>query len=120
MIVHPPRSTTTHPAVSNTPLLRSSPARTKELAMACERFTSAQSLQWGFLNHVVPDAEVLGEARRLAERLLSMDLLTLAMTKQACAALENLMVPKEPTWSNADLMLLAHRQAALRRRHEDR
>src|SRR3546814_6808452 len=84
------------------------PARTKELAMACERFTSAQALQWGFLNHVVPDAEVLGEARRLAERLLSMDPLTLAMTKQACAALENLMVPQEPTWSDADLMPPAH------------
>jgi enoyl-CoA hydratase/carnithine racemase len=90
------------------------PARTKELAMACERFTSAQALQWGFLNHVVPDDEVLAEARRLAERLLSMDPLSLAMTKSACAALENLMVPKEVTWSDAELMLLAYRQAALR------
>jgi enoyl-CoA hydratase/carnithine racemase len=91
------------------------PARTKELVMACERFTSAQALQWGFLNHVVPDDQVLGEARRLAERLLSMDPLALAMTKSACAALENLMVPKEVTWSDAELMLLAYRQAALKR-----
>ncbi len=91
------------------------PARTKELVMACERFTSAQALQWGFLNHVVPDDEVLTEARRLAERLLSMDPLALAMTKSACAALENLMVPKEVTWSDAELMLLAYRQAALKR-----
>lgn len=92
------------------------PARTKELVMVCERFTSAQALQWGFLNHVVPDDEVLSEARRLAERLLSMDPLSLAMTKSACAALENLMVPKEATWSDAELMLLAYRQAALRNR----
>lgn len=91
------------------------PARTKELVMACERFTSAQALQWGFLNHVVPDDQVLLEARRLAERLLSMDPLALAMTKSACAALENLMVPKEVTWSDAELMLLAYRQAALKR-----
>src|SRR5690606_10751342 len=28
------------------------PARTKELAMACERFTAQQALDWGFLNHV--------------------------------------------------------------------
>lgn len=91
------------------------PARTKELAMACERFTSAQALQWGFLNHVVPDDEVMPRARSLAERLLSMDPLTLAMTKSACRALENLMVPKEPTWSDAELMLLAYRQQALRR-----
>ncbi len=95
------------------------PARTKELVMACERFTSAQALQWGFLNHVVPDDQVLVEARRLAERLLSMDPLALAMTKSACAALENLMVPKEVTWSDAELMLLAYRQAALKRPQRD-
>jgi enoyl-CoA hydratase/carnithine racemase len=92
------------------------PARTKELVMACERFTSAQALQWGFLNHVVPDDQVIPEARRLAERLLSMDPLALAMTKSACAALENLMIPKEATWSDAELMLLAYRQAAIRQR----
>lgn len=94
------------------------PARTKELAMACERFTSAQALQWGFLNHVVPDGAVQDEARRLAERLLSMDPLVLAMTKSACAALENLMVPKEVNWSDAELMLLAYRQASIRRQRE--
>lgn len=92
------------------------PARTKELVMACERFTSAQALDWGFLNHVVPDDEIAAAARRLAERLLSMDPLTLAMTKSACAALENAMVPKEVTWSDPELMLLAYRQANLRRR----
>ncbi len=92
------------------------PARTKELVMLCERFTSAQALQWGFLNRVVPDGDVVAEARRVAARLLSMDALTLAMTKSACAALENLLVPKEATWSDAELMLLAYRQSALRRR----
>lgn len=94
------------------------PARTKELVMACERFTSVQALQWGFLNHVVPDQQVLPEARRLAERLLSMDPLTLAMTKSACAALENAMVPKEVTWSDPELMLLAYRQSSLRDRNQ--
>jgi len=92
------------------------PARTKELAMACERFTAQQALDWGFLNHVVPDDQVMDEARRLADRLLSMDPLTLAMTKKACAALEELMVPKQVTWSDGELMLLAHRQRALRQR----
>ncbi len=92
------------------------PARTKELAMACDRFTSAQAAQWGFLNHVHPDDELDAAVRAMAARLLSMDPLTLAMTKSACAALENLMVPKEATWSDAELMLLAHRQSSLRRR----
>ena len=94
------------------------PARTKELTMACERFTAEQALTWGFLNRVVPDEQVLAEARSLAERLLSMDPLSLAMTKSACSALENLMVPKEVTWSDAELMLLAYRQAALRERKD--
>ena len=92
------------------------PARTKELAMACERFTSADALRWGWLNQVHPDGEVLGAGRALAERLLSMDPLTLSMTTRACRALENTMVPKEVTWSDAELMLLAYRQNALRAR----
>jgi len=91
------------------------PARTKELTMACERFTAPQAAAWGFLNHVHPDDELLPSARALAERLLSMDALSLAMTISACRALENLMVPKEVTWSDPELMLLAYRQAALRR-----
>ncbi len=93
------------------------PARTKELVMACERFTSEDAHRWGFLNHVVADDQLIAEATRLAARLLSMDPLTLAMTKKACAALENAMVPREVTWSDAELMLLAYRQASLRERH---
>jgi enoyl-CoA hydratase/carnithine racemase len=92
------------------------PARTKEVAMACERFTSTQAADWGFLNHVHPDDELPEAARALAERLLSMDPLTLAMTTSACRALENTMVPKEVTWSDAELMLLAYRQSSLRER----
>jgi len=92
------------------------PARTKELVMACERFTSADAERWGFVNHVYPDDELWGETRRLAARLLSMDPLSLAMTKKACDALANLMVPKEVTWSDGELMLLAYRQQAVRNR----
>jgi enoyl-CoA hydratase/carnithine racemase len=90
------------------------PARTKELTLACERFTAPQAADWGFLNHVHPDVVVLPAARALAARLLSMDPLSLAMTIGACRALENTMVPKEVTWSDPELMLLAYRQAALR------
>jgi enoyl-CoA hydratase/carnithine racemase len=92
------------------------PARTKELVMACERFTAQQAAAWGFLNHVHPDDELVPAARALAERLLSMDALSLGMTVSACRALENSMVPKEVTWSDPELMLLAYRQAALRRK----
>ena len=93
------------------------PARTKELTMACERFTAQQAAAWGFLNHVHPDDELALAARELAERLLSMDPLSLAMTTGACRALENTMIPKEVTWSDAELMLLAYRQNTLRARN---
>lgn len=90
------------------------PARTKELVMACERFSSEDALRWGFVNHVYPDRQVLPEARKLAKRLLSMDPLTLAMTKSATNALARQMVPEEATWSDPELMLLAYRQRAVR------
>lgn len=85
------------------------PARTKELVMTCDRFSSADALRWGFLNRVVPDADVLAESRKLAEKLLSMDPLTLAMTKSATNALARTMVPDEANWSDADVMLLSYR-----------
>jgi enoyl-CoA hydratase/carnithine racemase len=80
--------------------------------MACDRFTAQQAERWGFVNHVYPDDQVLPEARKLASRLLSMDPLSLAMTKTACNALANLMVPHEASWSDRELMLLAYRQKA--------
>ncbi len=91
------------------------PARTREVAMLCERFTSAEAAAWGLVNYVHPDAELPGAVRTMAARLLSMDPLSLSSTKRACAALANAMVPKEVTWSDAEMMLLAHRQQALRR-----
>lgn len=92
------------------------PARTKELVMTCDRFGAADAERWGFVNHVHPDDELPAATRALVDRLLSMDPLTLAMTKSACHALENLLVPKEATWSDAELMLLAYRQQAVRAR----
>jgi enoyl-CoA hydratase/carnithine racemase len=92
------------------------PARTKELVMACDRFTAAQAREWGFLNHVYPDDQVMPETRKLAKRLLSMDPLSLAATKSACNALANMMVPQEVTWSDRELMLLAYNQKAGRER----
>lgn len=92
------------------------PARTKELVMACERFTSAQAAAWGFVNHVHPDDELAGATRALAARLLSMDPLSLATTKAACAALANAMVPKEVAWADPEVALLAYRQMARRDR----
>ena len=92
------------------------PARTRELVMTCERFSADEAAAWGFVNHVHADSELTGAARALAARLLSMDPLSLASTKRACASLQNLMVPAEATWSDAELMLLTYRQKAARER----
>ena len=84
------------------------PARTKELVMTCDRFSSAQALQWGFVNHVYPDDQVLGEARKLAEKLLSKDPLALAMTKSTTSALARMMVPEGAAHAEREQMLLAY------------
>jgi enoyl-CoA hydratase/carnithine racemase len=85
------------------------PARTKELVMACDRFTSAEALQWGFLNRVYPDADLLLKAREMAAKLLAMDPMAVAMTKSTVNALANLMVPAEATHADADYLMLAAR-----------
>lgn len=77
--------------------------------MTCDRFSSTEALRWGFVNRVVADAKVLAESRTLAAKLLSMDALTLSMTKGATNALARLMVPEEAVWSDPELMLLAYR-----------
>lgn len=92
------------------------PARTRELVMTCKRFSADEAAEWGFVNHVHADGDLPGATRTLAAELLSKDPLSLATTKRACAALQNLMVPAEATWSDAELMLLSYRQAAARER----
>ena len=83
------------------------PARTKELVMACDRFSSEEALRWGFLNHVVPDADLLPRARALAANLLAKDPVAVAQTKTTVNALANLMVPAEATHADPDYLVLA-------------
>lgn len=90
------------------------PARTKELVMTCDRFTSEQALTWGFLNHRVPDAELLPAARALAEKLLAKDPMSLALTKTTCNALADAMVPAGVTHADREYLMLAGKLAAER------
>lgn len=83
------------------------PARTKELVMACDRFSAEEALRWGFLNHVVPDADLLPRARALAANLLAKDPVAIAQTKTTVNALANLMVPAEATHADPDYLILA-------------
>jgi enoyl-CoA hydratase/carnithine racemase len=83
--------------------------------MACDRFTSEQALAWGFVNHVVPDAELSARSRELASKLLAKDPLALALTKSTIRALARQMVPSDATHSDREYLMLAR---ALR--HEGR
>jgi enoyl-CoA hydratase/carnithine racemase len=83
------------------------PARTKELVLGCDRFSSADALSWGFVNRVYADAELLPAARALAGRLLAKDAISVALTKSTVNALANLMVPAEGTHADRDYLVLA-------------
>ncbi len=83
------------------------PARTRELVMTCDRFSSADALGWGFVNHVYPDDELLPQARGLAARLLEKDTMSLALTKSTCRALANQMVPLDATHADREYLMLA-------------
>lgn len=92
------------------------PARTKELVMTCDRFSSEDALRWGFLNHRVPDAEILSRARDLARKLLDKDPVALALTKSTCNALAESMVPAHVTHSDRDYLVLSRLLAEERKR----
>jgi len=91
------------------------PARTRELVMTCDRFSAQDALTWGFVNHVVPDAELLPRARALAAKLLAKDPLSVALTKSTTRALAEAMVPTSVTHSDREYLMLARRVAAERR-----
>lgn len=82
------------------------PARTKELVMLCDRFSSEDAERWGFVNHVVEDGELMPRALTTADRLLAMDPYSIAATKAATTALAQLMVPEQVTWSDPDLLMM--------------
>lgn len=91
------------------------PARTKELVMTGQRFSADDALAWGFVNHVVPENELLAAARTLAATLLAKDPLSLALTKSTTNALAEAMVPASITHADPDYLMLAARAAAERR-----
>lgn len=83
------------------------PARTKELVMTCDRFSSDDALRWGFINRVYPGERLMPEARALAAKLLAKDAIALALTKTTTNALARQMVPSEATQTDVELLLLS-------------
>lgn len=92
------------------------PARTKELVMTCDRFSSEDALRWGFVNHRVPDAELLSSARAMAAKLLAKEPVSLALTKTTCNALAESMVPAHVTHGDREYLMLSRLLAQERQR----
>lgn len=88
------------------------PARTRELVMTGNRFSSADAERWGFVNHAVPDAELMPRALALAEMLLAKPPMVLAILKSATTALAQSLVPAQVVHSDRDLLLLAQQMRA--------
>jgi 2-(1,2-epoxy-1,2-dihydrophenyl)acetyl-CoA isomerase len=70
--------------------------RAMELMLTNRTLTASEALDWGLINKVVPDAEVLGEAMRIAAELAAGPLHAFGRTKrllaQSMAGLESQMV----------------------------
>ena len=58
------------------------PARTKEIVIFAERVPARDAYDWGFAQRLSPDGEALKEAIILAEKVLKMPPVPVAMTKQ--------------------------------------
>jgi enoyl-CoA hydratase/carnithine racemase len=83
------------------------PALTKELVMTCRRFDAAAARSIGFLNRVVPDVDVVAEARRLAEQVAAKPRNVILATKRHVDAVSAAMVGSAHAWSDADGLLAA-------------
>jgi enoyl-CoA hydratase len=60
--------------------------RAKEMVLTGARWSAAQALQYGLVSEVVPAAELLSAARRMAERVLALGPLAVRLSKAALNA----------------------------------
>lgn len=78
------------------------PALTKKLVMTCRPFDAAEAKAAGFLNRVVPDAELDSAVDELVKQLLQKPKLALLETKAHVNAVTESMVGTGRSWADAD------------------
>lgn len=83
------------------------PAMTKELVMTCRPFGADEAKALGFLNRVVPPAEVDAEVESLAAMLTEKSTLTLQATKRHVNAVLESMSGAVRNWNDADSLVAA-------------
>ena len=93
------------------------PSRALELTITCDRFSGAQAYEYGMLSRVAADGEEMAEARRLAERVIAMPPLPVALTKATMRAIKRGSEMGDAVYSDADLLLYSRlvQQRAARR-----
>ncbi|MFT4086289.1 MAG: enoyl-CoA hydratase [Gordonia sp. (in: high G+C Gram-positive bacteria)] len=67
------------------------PRRAKEILFTGERFTAAQALAWGMVNHVVPRDELAARVDALCEQMVAMPMQGLFLSKKAVNICEDQM-----------------------------
>jgi enoyl-CoA hydratase/carnithine racemase len=83
------------------------PALTKELVMTCRPFGADEAKAAGFLNRVVPEADLDEQVEQLVAQLLTKSALTLGLTKRHTNAVTEGMVGTARSWSDADGLVTA-------------
>jgi enoyl-CoA hydratase/carnithine racemase len=96
------------------------PSRALELTITCDRFTAAQAYEYGMLSRLAPDGQEMEAARELAQRIISMPPLPVALTKATIKALKRGSEMGDAVYSDADLLLYSRlvMQRARRRERE--
>jgi enoyl-CoA hydratase/carnithine racemase len=78
------------------------PALTKELVMTCRPFDAHEAKAAGFLNRVVPEADLDAVVEELVQQLLQKPKLALLETKAHVNAVTESMVGSGRSWADAD------------------
>jgi len=81
------------------------PALTKELVMTCRRFTPAEAKAAGFLNRVVPLAQLAAEVESLAAELIAMPSVPVTITKEHVNAVTRTMGAGSTAFGDGEALL---------------
>jgi enoyl-CoA hydratase/carnithine racemase len=83
------------------------PAMTKELVMTCRRFTAQEAKAIGFLNRVVPPDKLESEVAELANSIIAMPPVPIALTKEHVNAVSRAMGAGLTGFADGDLLVAA-------------
>jgi enoyl-CoA hydratase/carnithine racemase len=95
------------------------PSRALELTITCDRFTAEQADNYGMLSRLTADGEEMNTARQLADRIIGMPPLPVALTKATMRAIKRGSDMGDAVYSDADLLLYSRlvQQRTARRGH---